>query len=68
VLLGCEETDMGRAGVGLPDAQMFYGEVKEGGELDGRKGFLWEPKTRRDDEVKGDDFVECEGSVERSEG
>jgi hypothetical protein len=40
VLLGCEETDVGRAGVGLPDAQMFYGEVKESGELDGRKGFL----------------------------
>jgi hypothetical protein len=27
-----------------------------------------EPKTRRDDEVKGDDFVECEGSVEGGEG
>jgi hypothetical protein len=46
-------------------------KAEEIGQMDGREGILGarvgRKVTVRDEEIQGDDFVECEGSVERSE-
>jgi hypothetical protein len=49
----------------------FQRKVEEGRELDGRVGVVVETQDRhvaaRDDEVEGDDFVERDRAIERSE-